>query len=166
MRLKVWLRTYWTDTRLAWNPADYGGITTVPFTAQSFSAPEDSEIWLPDVTPYNSLTGLMSTFDPEMATVSSNGEVFWSRPGLLDVMCRFSGLVNFPTDSLSCNVEIGGWALGGGVQGVYPHSGGFTFSKEDAAQPTYTELQFDQVSAAPPTPPLWRTRERTRSPTR
>ena len=24
MRLKVWLRTYWQDTRLSWAPADYG----------------------------------------------------------------------------------------------------------------------------------------------
>ena len=31
MQLKVWLRLYWTDTRLAWNPADYGGVTYTHF---------------------------------------------------------------------------------------------------------------------------------------
>ena len=55
-------------------------------------------------------------------------------PGILEVMCRFSGLINFPSDRLSCNVEIGGWALGGGLQGVYAQNGGFSFSTEDAAQ--------------------------------
>ena len=44
MALKVWLRLWWSDTRLAWDPAAYGGITQVKFLAASFSLPEDSEI--------------------------------------------------------------------------------------------------------------------------
>ena len=53
LSVKVWMRMYWSDLRLAWNSSEYGGITTVKFHAASFAAPEDSEIWLPDITPYN-----------------------------------------------------------------------------------------------------------------
>ena len=31
MSVKVWMRMSWVDTRLAWNPADYGGITQVTY---------------------------------------------------------------------------------------------------------------------------------------
>ena len=44
---------------MAWNPADYGGITQVRLQATSFSDPETSDIWLPDVTPYSALEGFM-----------------------------------------------------------------------------------------------------------
>ena len=47
--------------------------------------------------------------------VSSSGEVFLSRPGTLEVMCKFSGLVAFPFDKLICNVEFGGWGWSGAM---------------------------------------------------
>ena len=31
MRLKVWVRCKWQDSRLAWNASEYGGITWLPF---------------------------------------------------------------------------------------------------------------------------------------
>ena len=44
MRLKVWLRCYWRDPRLAWSPAAHGGIDTLFFAAGSLNKPEDTEI--------------------------------------------------------------------------------------------------------------------------
>ena len=41
MRLKVWLRMYWHDTRLAWDPAAYGGISKLVF--KGFGT-----LWVPD----------------------------------------------------------------------------------------------------------------------
>ena len=49
MRLKVWLRTSWTDDRLAWDPAEYGGITETFFNGESIYNSEVTEIWLPDL---------------------------------------------------------------------------------------------------------------------
>ena len=51
MRLKVWMRMRWVDTRLAWNPADYGGVSTIYFTGTNFQGAEENEIWIPDITP-------------------------------------------------------------------------------------------------------------------
>ena len=78
---------------MAWNPADYGGITQVRLQATSFSDPETSDIWLPDITPLNALTGLMHSLDPALALVSYDGTVYWSRPGMLEVLCKLHGLV-------------------------------------------------------------------------
>ena len=90
MSLKAWWRLRWSDTRLAWNPGDYGGITELKFHAAAYGDVENSEIWVPDLTPYNAVEGIGSTFDAAMAVVQSDGSVFWSRPGTLDVLCRFS----------------------------------------------------------------------------
>ena len=94
--LKVWWRMWWNDTRLSWDPAAYGGIKAVSFNAASFATPGDSEIWLPDATPYNAIQGPMHTFEASLAVAYHDGRVEWSRPGTLEVMCRFSGLIDFP----------------------------------------------------------------------
>ena len=91
------------------------------YRAHSYSDMEQSEIWLPDITPYNVQTGLMHALDPATALVYSSGEVFWSRPGSLTFLCRYSGLMMFPREtSISCPIEVGGWLRSGGFQGVYP----------------------------------------------
>ena len=124
MALKVWHNLRWTDERLAWDPADFGNITTTFYAAAGHNRLEDTQIWVPDITLYNSLTAMTESLDPQLATVSSSGQVFWSRPGSLEVLCKYSGLVAFPFDTLRCNFEIGGWAYGGFQQGVelYPRT--------------------------------------------
>ena len=87
MRMKVWLRYKWTDMRLAWNSSEYGGITKVHYLAAGYSEAETSRIWLPDIAVYNAVDGLSHSFDPSLAEVSSDGQVLWTRPGMLELMC-------------------------------------------------------------------------------
>eukprot|EP00966_Prymnesium_polylepis_P281060 6493607-Prymnesium_polylepis.1 len=70
------MRMYWEDQRLMWNESDprWEGITKVPFLGASYDAPEASEIWLPDITPYNAIHGLSLSFEPATAQVSSDGK--------------------------------------------------------------------------------------------
>ena len=153
MRLKVWVRCKWQDSRLAWNASEYGGITWLPFLGNSLSAPEDTEIWLPDLQPYNTITGIIDSLDAAVAQVSSDGTVFWSRPGLLDVMCKFSGLVAFPYDSMRCSIEVGGWALDGNMQGIKLGQGpgndkGYDINFQEQSQGTsYQEYEIRNVTA-------------------
>ena len=152
MMLKVWLRFRWTDLRLAWDHEQYGGITSVKFHANSFATPEDSEIWLPDITVYNTVSGLMHSFDPAMARASSDGTVYWSRQGSLEVLCRFSGLVSFPfenEDGLNCPIDLGGWIAGAGTQGIYadPNGGCATIERNEEVS-----THKSQARALPPTP--------------
>lgn len=148
MRLKVWVRMQWVDERLAWSPASYGGVSSVFYQADSSVGSEAREIWVPDIQPYNVLTGLAATLDPSMATVSSDGTVFWSRPGSLDIMCKFSGLAAFPFDKLKCPMDVGGWSLSGGNQGIELLDGGFDLSIQEASSgSSYQQHTISSVSA-------------------
>ena len=147
MRLKVWLRMRWQDERLAWNPEEWGGVTQTFFQAVSLSSPEETEIWVPDVQPYNTAQGIITTLDPSIARVTHEGQVFWSRPGIIDVLCRFSGLVAFPFDQPSCALEIGGWMVSGGHQGIALEGKGWSDAQQEAtAGASYQEFSIDSVS--------------------
>merc|ERR1719424_1830585 len=45
--------------------------------------------------------------------MNSCGSIWWSRPGVLRALCRFEGLVKFPEDLLSCEMEISTWGADG-----------------------------------------------------
>ena len=153
LRLKVWWRMSWSDLRLSWAPEQYGDVRELKFHANDITDPETTEIWLPDFTPYNSAEGLMHSFEPAVASVRSNGDVFWSRKGTLELMCRFSGLVMFPYDSLSCPMEVGGWQTSGNTQGLLPGVLGKTdncaatpsASSEETSHSSYSEYLISRV---------------------
>ena len=152
MRLKVWLRLTWQDQRLSWDPQQWGGITKTFFQGKSVSFPEETEIWLPDVQPLNSGFGIDHTLDASLARVTSSGEVFWSRPGVLDVLCRFSGLVAFPFDNLKCSLEFGGWAFSGGQQGIELLGTGWVDAQQEATSgSSYQEYWIENVKVVPST---------------
>ena len=61
----------------------------------------------------------IAPLEPALAIIYSSGSVWWSRPGILDVLCTFTGLNKFPfSTNLTCPLDIGGWALSGTFQGV------------------------------------------------
>ena len=53
LKLKVWFRMQWSDLRLAWDPAEFGGITQTQMRAAAITIDQDSDIWLPDMQPYS-----------------------------------------------------------------------------------------------------------------
>ena len=81
LKLKVWFRMQWSDLRLAWDPAEFGGITQTQMRAAAITIDQDSDIWLPDIQPYNAGEAVASTLEPSLALVYSDGTVYWSRPG-------------------------------------------------------------------------------------
>jgi hypothetical protein len=80
MSLKVWNRMYWQDTRLSWDPADYSGLESTYFFTDP-ADPDPSEVWVPDIQPYNARESIKASLDAGVMKVSYTGEVFWSRPG-------------------------------------------------------------------------------------
>jgi len=148
MSIKVWNRMTWKDTRLAWNASEYEGVTSTYYAGSNYVGDGDvAEIWTPDIKMYNSYEPMADTLEPTYATVSSDGTVFFSRPGTLEVMCKFSGLVAFPYDKLKCSIEFGGWALGGGQMGIQLQDGGYSFSNQEVTSgSSYTEYTINMVN--------------------
>lgn len=150
LEVKVWWRSAWYDDRLRWDPANYGGVTEVQFLAPHAND-ENAMIWLPDIQPYNAIDGLGGSLDPANAKVQSDGRVFWSRPGVLQLMCRFSGLVAFPFDTLGCPIEVGGWMLSGAYQGLLAAENGGCAAladQEEVALASYTEYDLVRVECS------------------
>ena len=142
----------WRDTRLAWNPENYGGVTQTRFNADNSFSSNGNEIWVPDLQPYNAKLGIVHTLEPALALVSSDGDIFFSRPGMIDLMCKFTGLVAFPFDNLGCLFEVGGWSFGGGHQGLTLLNGGYELAsqdeaaQEDSAGSSYQEYWISNVT--------------------
>ena len=146
MQLKVWVRMSWSDTRLAWNISEYGDITQTTFQGEAYAGAETSEIWTPDITAYNALHGMAANAEPAIITVNNFGHAYFSRPMLMDVMCKFSGLVAFPFDTLKCTTEFGGWGMSGYQQGITLLDGGVALSSEEVTSGTSYQ-QFSIKSA-------------------
>ena len=145
MRLKVWVRMGWIDQRLSWNPAEYGNISQVHFLSRHNTDRENSEIWLPDIQLWNANVGTELSLDTTNAVVGSAGNVFWSRPGLLDTLCKFSGLVAFPFDHLKCSMYWAGWTFSGGFQGIELMGRGYAESTEETAGSSYQEYSIEVI---------------------
>ena len=142
MQLFAWLGMRYTDERLSWDPDEWGGITQIFVSSD--------EIWTPDCVPYNSHVGLKESFEDDKITVYSSGYVRWTRYGTLDVLCRFSGLVAFPRDTLKCLIEFGGWEMSGGVQGITTHGVGYSLaSGELTSGYSYQEYTIKDITAGP-----------------
>jgi len=151
MRIGLWLREWWNDERLAWDPADFGNITEIVMDGPEL---EEPDIWHPDFRIYNAVGQHREFFDSVSSSVQANGDVFFSRPGMVEMLCKFSGLVAFPYDELSCEFEIGGWTLSGGQQGLFfrtdaqGHPLPFTLANtERTSGASYQEYTIKRVTA-------------------
>lgn len=63
-------------------------------------------MWTPQIVLYNGITPQDQVMEEGAAWVNSDGFVWQSVPGVVDVTCRFAGLTNFPRDELSCPIEV------------------------------------------------------------
>jgi hypothetical protein len=93
--LIAWQRLTWNDPRLAWNVSEWGGVTDFRVHAGS-NIKIDDNIWQPNIHWYNSEAQPAQTFEMGGAWIYPNGDVYQSRPGQLQLLCRFAGLINFP----------------------------------------------------------------------
>jgi nicotinic acetylcholine receptor, invertebrate len=104
----IWLRYSWTDERLAWETNKYN----LSFISLSTHPELDRKIWTPDIYLYNTAENPLAELDFSRAIVSSNGDVLWSRPGIITSTCSFD-LTNFPYDKQVCYLKFGSWSYDG-----------------------------------------------------
>lgn len=121
LQLKLWRRMVWFDLRLSWDPDSYAG-QTVMIVRPGGPAALDNNIWVPAVELYNGINLVRASFDVGGAYVRHDGRVWYSVPGVIDLTCRYTGLVGFPLDTLKCPLEIGSWVYADAVVNLTYHS--------------------------------------------
>jgi len=120
MKLMVWRRMTWTDPRLSWNVTEWGGVTDLRMhpALDSEGGRPDDRLWEPDLHHYNADVNPEESLHIGATWIYPDGSIFQSRPGMLELNCRFTGLVNFPYDALTCPFDVGGWDYGDNVQNL------------------------------------------------
>ncbi|XP_066915226.1 neuronal acetylcholine receptor subunit alpha-3-like isoform X2 [Clytia hemisphaerica] len=104
-----WVRQYWTDPLLRWNPSDWNGTAYVAVSPDT--------IWKPDITLYNNAEREFQGFDAfgkTRVTIYSDGSCVWLLPIILRSQCKMN-LLYFPFDEQYCPLVFGSWAYDGGA---------------------------------------------------
>uniref|UniRef100_A0A914LKL8 Uncharacterized protein n=1 Tax=Meloidogyne incognita TaxID=6306 RepID=A0A914LKL8_MELIC len=104
MTTNVWLQHIWTDSKLCWNPKDYGGVEVLYVPSEL--------IWLPDIVLYNNADGNYQVTIMNKAKLSYNGTVEWTPPAIYKSMCQID-VEWFPFDAQTCEMKFGSWTYGG-----------------------------------------------------
>jgi nicotinic acetylcholine receptor, invertebrate len=98
--IRSYMRTYWKDFGLVWNSKDFDGIsqTRIP----------PNEIWIPDISVYNSKDAYYSPPTHQLATLRYTGDVFWVPPVNIQTHCDLD-MSDFPFDEHVCKIVFGSW---------------------------------------------------------
>ncbi|RCN28750.1 Neurotransmitter-gated ion-channel ligand binding domain protein [Ancylostoma caninum] len=99
--LKEWLRMFWRDEFLTWNPAEYDNITEIKVPR--------SLIWLPDVIRIDVLdqSQLMED-DRSFVLLDHTGFIRHSVDHVLRVFCDYK-ITMFPFDHQNCTIHYEPW---------------------------------------------------------
>ncbi|KAL6724686.1 hypothetical protein Aduo_019551 [Ancylostoma duodenale] len=100
----LWLEMQWSDRKLVWNPAEWGGVERVHI-------PSD-QIWIPDILLYNNADGEPHITIDSLALVDHRGTVLWQPPSIYKSLCPIN-IEYFPYDSQECHLKFGGWSNDG-----------------------------------------------------
>jgi hypothetical protein len=104
----LWLRYWWNDYNLKWNETLWN-ISSLTFRTD----PQlDSSVWTPDIFLYNTAENPLENIKWSNLVIQSNGDVLWSRPGMIQSTCSFD-MTDFPYDRQICELKLGSWSYTG-----------------------------------------------------
>ena len=108
VELNVWLRYSWIDNHLIWNRNEWNISSLVLATDTDL----EQHVWTPDIYLYNTAETPLQNLKFSNVHVTSDGNVLWSRPGMIKATCRFD-LTHFPYDEQNCKLKLGSWSYTG-----------------------------------------------------
>ncbi|CAH1233642.1 CHRNA7 [Branchiostoma lanceolatum] len=105
LTVNLWMRMFWTDQFLTWDPSDYNGVKSLRI--------QGSKIWRPDIVLFNSVfeEGFGETPDFR-ATILPDGSVTFLYPFTHKAACRVN-INSFPEDSQVCPLKFCSWSYDG-----------------------------------------------------
>eukprot|EP00794_Sanderia_malayensis_P004552 gene4552-5149_t len=105
LKSHIWVRIYWTDEFLTWNPKNYSNIDSIHVSP--------STVWLPDFVLYNSVdTKVGANVYLTVSTrliIKHDGTVTWFCPLIVTSSCPVH-LSDYPFDSQICPLKFILWA--------------------------------------------------------
>ncbi|XP_018495903.1 acetylcholine receptor subunit alpha-like 1 [Galendromus occidentalis] len=104
MTTNVWVNQEWSDHKLRWDPAEYGGVTELYVPAE--------QIWLPDIVLYNNADGNYEVTIMTKAIIKNEGTVIWNPPAIYKSSCLMD-VQYFPFDQQLCSMKFGSWTYDG-----------------------------------------------------
>nr|CDS25485.1 nicotinic acetylcholine receptor subunit alpha 8 [Hymenolepis microstoma] len=100
----VWVELEWTDSKLVWEPRDFGGVTALFIPSEL--------LWLPDLLLYNNADGNYVIDIMTKAIVYYNGTIRWTPPAIFKSSCPIN-VQYFPYDIQECFMKFGSWTYNG-----------------------------------------------------
>ncbi len=104
LHTNMWLNYEWTDYKLSWNEAEYGGVKSIRLPA--------SMIWTPDLLMYNTADEDIDSTFPTLVVVYSDGTCSWVPLGVFISSCSID-IQWFPFDDQFCTMKFGSWTYDG-----------------------------------------------------
>jgi len=104
--MNIWLRYNWNVHNIRWDSKKWNNIKVISLDT---NPDRNLYIWTPDIFLYNTAEKPMDQLYYTKANVYNNGNIFWSRPGLIKSTCTFD-MTYFPYDQQTCNIKFGSWA--------------------------------------------------------
>jgi len=100
-----WLKYVWYDSRLRWDPSDFGGETLFRFPSE--------EVWKPDLSLYNTAEGQEGLRCKETnVIIYSDGKVLWVPSCTFRANCNLT-LDTAPLGEQKCTLKFGSWTFDG-----------------------------------------------------
>lgn len=111
----VWLKYEWKDSRLTWDPKEFGGVEVIRLDAD--------EVWKPDVTLYNSADPVnMINCWHSNVLIYPTGKLLWVPPCKMTSSCDFN-LKKHPYGEQTCTFKFGSWTFDGNVLDIQFYNG-------------------------------------------
>ena len=106
LTLHSWMALTWTDSHLTWKPSDFDGI--------NFIHVKSDEIWVPDLSVYNSGDMAMDQtgIPPTTCLIFSSGSVSCV-PSLSHTAKCSTNFAHWPYDTHHCRINFGSWSHSG-----------------------------------------------------
>lgn len=102
----------WEDPKLKWTPSEYGNISKIHL--------KQHEVWLPDVSLYNSLGNkALDILDSGIMTLENSGIIVWNMDIRLKTLCDLD-MFHWPHDTHKCIIKLGSWTYDGLLLDLYP----------------------------------------------
>ncbi|KAI0986826.1 hypothetical protein GJ496_002746 [Pomphorhynchus laevis] len=138
MTTNVWLIHQWVDSKLTWDPREYGNVERIEIPS--------SMIWLPDVVLYNNADGTFVVDTFNWAHVFCNGTVKWSTPVTFKSHCGIN-IQYYPFDIQNCTLKFGVWSHGK-KQIILRHESGQVIANPGVDLSSYEEsIEWDLLAA-------------------